>query len=178
MYFIAPTIAAAPSTSRQIDSVLNMLLKETLIIARPETMQRTMNIPMSFLMSPTVISPLPRAYLGPCLSAESVPFKVSPSSLDRFERICRHTVVRKISAAVHGLTSALSAASVTPRITPDKDSGSVLSLIDFMLAFSVIFNNYLILYNKGTHILENIHNFTFIAEKRLAFAVPLRGRKG
>ena len=115
-----------------------MLLKETLIIARPETMQRTMNIPMSFLMSPTVISPLPSAYLGPCLSAESVPLKVSPSSLDRLERICRHTVVRKISAAVHGLTSALSAASVTPRITPAKDSGRVLSLIDFMQALSVM----------------------------------------
>ena len=89
-------------------------------------------------MSPMVMSPLPSAYLGPCLSAESVPFKVSPSSLDRFERICRHTVVRKISAAVHGLTSALSAASITPRITPAKDRGRVLSLIDFMQALSVM----------------------------------------
>jgi len=34
--------------------------------------------------------------------------------------------------------------------------------MDFMQAFSVTFNNYLILLNKDTHIIENIHNFTIL----------------
>ena len=54
----------------------------------------------------------------------------------------------------------------------------VCYLVILLIASIPLLNNYLILYNKGTHILENIHNFTFVAEKRLACVVSLRGGKG
>ena len=46
-----------------------------------------------------------------------------------------------------------------------------------MQALKLISDNYSILYNKDTHILENIHNFTFRVGVGSLSLVSLRDRK-
>ena len=75
----------------------------------------------------------------PCLSAVSVPCKVSPNSFDKFDNTCNNAVVNKSKTAVPAATSYLDIAINIPSVTPANDNGSVLRRIDFKQAFTFIF---------------------------------------
>jgi hypothetical protein len=62
----------------------------------------------------------------------------SPSSFERLERICRRTVVSIRNTTFNGFILKVSLASKIPSTIPERDSGSVLRRMDFIMLFAFI----------------------------------------
>ena len=135
---MAPMMAAAPSISTRMGVISQRVPKARQVMSVPKTMQRTTNRPMSLFMSAMLSAPELRPYCGPILSAVSVPRRTSPSSLDRLDNICRHTVVITIRTAVQTSTFQSATASRIPSSTPAIESGSVRRRMDWIAALNFI----------------------------------------
>ena len=116
----------------------NIVLNDARIMPSPRMQHTSTVILMHERIWNSSIPPLSMLYLGPWRPWPSTPLSQSPSSLDRFERICSDMVVSTVSNITYHGTSWPAHASIIPNAIPAVERGRVLSRMERITAFAVI----------------------------------------